>query len=604
MFDAKSFMPGVPQQPGVYRMLNAKGVVIYVGKAKNLKKRLSSYFRAQVDSIKTRALVSQIAQVELTLTHSETEALLLENNLIKAHRPKYNILLRDDKSYPYIILTSHKHPRLMSHRGARSVPGQYFGPYPNAGAVWQSLKLMQKIFPIRQCEDSFYQSRTRPCLQYQLKLCSAPCVGKISDTDYQEQVRLARLFLTGKDQQVIADLVQQMEQASQQLAFEKAAQLRDQVQALRRVQEQQSVSGDHEEMDVIGYCFQHGVAAVHVLFIRQHKVIGSKTYFPKLPANTVAVDILPAFLMQFYLQRMGGQQVPKDIVLSELPEGAEALQTAISELAGRKVRLSLARRGEKARYLDLASKNARTACDGKVSQSQKVQFGYLALNALFQPNAEINQMECFDISHTMGQETIASCVVFDDKGANKSLYRRYNVKGITAGDDYAAMDFALQKRYGNLTDESLLPDLVLIDGGKGQLQRAIDFFRSKSFARMPLLMGVAKGEGRKPGLETLLIPGQADINLAGEHPALHLIQQIRDEAHRFAITGHRNKRGKTMLKSPLEQIPGIGSKRRQSLLQFLGGLQGVQQASVEELSKVPGISRQQAETIYQQLHSK
>lgn len=604
MFDAKGFMQSVPQQPGVYRMLNAKGIVIYVGKAKNLKKRLSSYFRAQVDSIKTRALVSQIAQVELTLTHSETEALLLENNLIKAHRPKYNILLRDDKSYPYIILTEHKHPRLMSHRGARSVKGQYFGPYPNAGAVWQSLKLMQKIFPIRQCEDNYYQARTRPCLQYQLKLCSAPCVGKISDTDYQEQVRLARLFLTGKDQQIIADLVQQMEQASQELAFEKAARLRDQIQALRRVQEQQSVSGDHEEMDVIGFCFMHGVAAVHVLFIRQHKVIGSKTYFPKLPANTSEEEVLPAFLMQFYLQRMGGQQVPKDIVLGKLPEGKEALQTAISELAGRKVQLNSVQRGEKARYLELANKNARIACDGKVSQSQKVRLGYQALSELFQPKAAINQMECFDISHTMGQETIASCVVFDEKGANKTLYRRYNVKGVTAGDDYAAMDFALHKRYGKLTDESLLPDLVVVDGGKGQLQRAIDFFSSTNFDRLPLLMGVAKGEGRKPGLETLLIPGQSDIHLPVEHPALHLIQQIRDEAHRFAITGHRNKRGKALLKSPLEQISGIGPKRRQALLQFLGGMQGVQQASVEELSKVPGISRQQAESIYQQLHSK
>ncbi|MDP4528885.1 excinuclease ABC subunit UvrC [Alkalimonas delamerensis] len=604
MFDAKTFLPQVPQQPGVYRMLNAKGVVIYVGKAKNLKKRLSSYFRAQVDSIKTRALVSQIAQVELTLTDSETEALLLENNLIKAHKPKYNILLRDDKSYPYIILTEHKHPRLMSHRGARSVPGQYFGPYPNAGAVWQSLKLMQKLFPIRQCEDSYYQARTRPCLQYQLKLCSAPCVGKIADADYQEQVRLARLFLTGKDQQILADLVQQMEAASQQLAFEKAARLRDQIQALRRVQEQQSVSGDHEEMDVVGSCLLHGNAAVHLLFIRQHKVIGSKTYFPKLPANTAENEVLPAFLTQFYLQRMGGQQIPKEIVLAQLPEETEVLQLAISKLAERKIRLTTAKRGEKARYLALAQKNARIACDGKVSQSQKVRLGYQALGALFQPAASIQRMECFDISHTQGQDTIASCVVFDDKGANKSLYRRYNVKGVTAGDDYAAMDFALHKRYGKVTDASQLPDLVLIDGGKGQLQRAIDFFSQQDFSRLPLLMGVAKGEGRKPGLETLLIPGQTAVQLAAHDPALHLVQQIRDEAHRFAITGHRNKRGKTMLKSPLEQISGIGPKRRQTLLQYLGGLQGVQQASVEELSKVPGISRQQAETIYQQLHSK
>ncbi|MDP4537189.1 excinuclease ABC subunit UvrC [Alkalimonas collagenimarina] len=604
MFDAKGFMQTVPQQPGVYRMLNAKGVVIYVGKAKNLKNRLSSYFRAQVDSIKTKALVSQIAQVELTLTHSETEALLLENNLIKAHRPKYNILLRDDKSYPYIILSDHRHPRLLSHRGSRSVAGQYFGPYPNAGAVWQSLKLMQKIFPIRQCEDSFYQARTRPCLQYQLKLCSAPCVGKVSDEDYQEQVRLARLFLTGKDQQIVADLVQQMEQASAAMEFETAARLRDQIQALRRVQEQQSVSGDHEEMDVIGYCFQHEVAAVHVLYIRQHKVIGSKTYFPKLPANTDVAEILPAFLLQFYLQGMGGQQVPKEVVLAQKPDDSDALQQAISQVAGRKVKLTAVQRGEKARYLELASKNARIACEGKVSQAQRVRLGYQALNQLFKPQAAISHMECFDISHTMGQDTIASCVVFDEKGPNKTLYRRYNVKGITGGDDYAAMDFALNKRYGKLSATDPLPDLILIDGGKGQLQRAVDFFANHPCQQPPLLMGVAKGVSRKAGLETLLIPGQTDRNLAENDPALHLIQQIRDESHRFAITGHRNKRGKALLKSSLEQIPGIGAKRRQALLHYLGGMQGVQQASVEQLASVPGISKQQAEKIYQSYRNK
>lgn len=604
MLDAKAFMQTVPQQPGVYRMLNAKGVVIYVGKAKNLKNRLSSYFRAQVDSIKTKALVSQIAQVELTLTGSETEALLLENNLIKAHRPKYNILLRDDKSYPYIILTDHHHPRLLSHRGARSVSGQYFGPYPNAGAVWQSLKLMQKIFPIRQCEDSFYQARTRPCLQYQLKLCSAPCVGKIADEDYQEQVRLARLFLSGKDQQIINDLVLQMEQASNDLAFEQAARLRDQILALRRVQEQQSVSGDHEEMDVIGYCFQHEVAAVHVLYIRQHKVIGSKTYFPKLPANTEPTEILPAFLLQFYLQGMGGQQVPKEVVLENQPADYLALQQAISQVAGRKVKLIAVQRGEKARYLELARKNARIACEGKVSQAQRTRLGYQALNALFHKAADIKHMECFDISHTMGQDTIASCVVFDDKGPNKSWYRRYNVKGITGGDDFAAMDFALNKRYGKLTECEGLPDLILIDGGKGQLQRAIDFFATHPYLQAPFLMGVAKGVNRKAGLETLLIPGQSDLNLAENDAALHLIQHIRDESHRFAITGHRNKRGKTMLKSALEQIPGIGAKRRQALLHYLGGMQGVQQATQEQLASVPGISKQQAEKIYQSYRNK
>ena len=384
MFDAKKFLKSVPHQPGVYRMLNAAEQVIYVGKAKDLRARLSSYFRANVDSVKTRSLVNQIAQVEFTLTHSETEALILENNLIKQYMPRYNVLLRDDKSYPYILITSHKHPRISSHRGPRKVAGQYFGPYPNAGAVWQSLKTLQKIFPIRQCEDGFYRARTRPCLQYQLKLCSAPCVGKISDDDYQQQVRLASLFLQGKDQQVIDKLVQDMAAASDDLRFEVAAQLRDKIIALRKVQEQQSVSGEHDELDVIGFAYSHGVAAIHVLFIRDKKVLGSKTYFPKVPAETTDKEILSAFLLQFYLDGYGTQQMPKEIVLAdELPE-AENVAAAISEIAGRKVRIIHAKRGEKAQYLSLAEKNARQACDTRQSLAQKMALRYQELQQLLQ----------------------------------------------------------------------------------------------------------------------------------------------------------------------------------------------------------------------------
>lgn len=605
MFDAKKFLKSVPHQPGVYRMLNAAEQVIYVGKAKDLRARLSSYFRANVDSVKTRSLVNQIAQVEFTLTHSETEALILENNLIKQYMPRYNVLLRDDKSYPYILISSHKHPRISSHRGSRKVAGQYFGPYPNAGAVWQSLKTLQKIFPIRQCEDGFYRARTRPCLQYQLKLCSAPCVGKISDDDYQQQVRLASLFLQGKDQQVIDNLVQDMTLASDNLQFEQAAQLRDKIIALRKVQEQQSVSGEHDELDVIGFAYSHGVAAIHVLFIRDKKVLGSKTYFPKLPSEATDIDILNAFLLQFYLDGYGTQQMPKEIVLAQSLPDADVVAAAISEIAGRKVRITHAKRGEKAQYLSLAEKNARQACDTRQSLAQKMALRYQELQQLLQLPSPIERMECFDISHTMGQATIASCVVFDGQGPHKAEYRRYNVNGITAGDDYAAMRFALDKRYSKLQDETKIPDVIFIDGGQGQLNIAIEQFSHWPFAKTPLLVGVAKGTSRKPGLETLVLAQSGrSINLASDAPALHLIQQIRDEAHRFAITGHRNKRGKALVKSPLEQVKGIGEKRRQALLQYLGGLQGVMRASVTELSSVPGISKAQAEKIYQACQNK
>ncbi|MDX5407224.1 MAG: excinuclease ABC subunit UvrC [Chromatiaceae bacterium] len=605
MFDAKTFLAKVPRQPGVYRMLNTGNQVIYVGKAKDLRARLSSYFRAQVDSVKTRSLVSQIAQVEFTLTHSETEALILENNLIKQFMPRYNVLLRDDKSYPYILISDHKHPRISSHRGPRKTAGQYFGPYPNASAVWQSLKTLQKIFPIRQCEDGFYRARTRPCLQYQLKLCSAPCVGKISDQDYEQQVKLASLFLQGKNQQVIDDLVQQMSTASEQLQFEQAAQLRDKIIALRKVQEQQSVSGEHDEMDVIGFAYSHGVAAVHVLFVREQKVLGSKAYFPKVPSDTSEDEILTAFLLQFYLDGYGAQQTPRDIIIGKkLIEHAQVEQ-AISQVAGRKVKLTYAQRGEKAQYLSLAQKNAQLSCDTKQSLSEKMALRYQQLQQLLQLDQPIIRMECFDISHTMGQATIASCVVFDGQGPNKNQYRRYNVTGVTAGDDYAAMRFALEKRYSKLQELESIPDVIFIDGGKGQLGVATDFFSDWPHEKSPLLVGVAKGTSRKPGLETLILAHAGrSINLADDAPALHLIQQIRDEAHRFAITGHRSKRGKALLQSPLQQIKGIGEKRRQALLQYLGGLQGVMRASVAELSSVPGISKAQAEKIYQACHNK
>lgn len=601
-FESALFLKSVPHKPGVYRMLNSQDVVIYVGKAKDLKKRLASYFRSNVDSAKTRALVSQIFHIEFTVTNTETEALILENNLIKQFMPKYNVLLRDDKSYPYILITNHKHPRITSHRGPKKVAGQYFGPYPSAGAVWESLKLLQKIIPIRQCEDGFYRARTRPCLQYQLKLCSAPCVGKISDDAYQEQVRHAQLFLQGKNQVLIDDLVAAMEVSSQQLDFEKAAEFRDQIIALRKVQEQQSVSGSHEEMDVIGFKVEHGVAAAHVLFVRDQKILGSKTYFPKVPANTELAEIFPAFLLQFYLNEISGQTIPKQVIVIEDHQDLTAISAAVSSFAGFKVSFDVALRGEKARYLNLAQKNAETAVASKLSTAEHMRKRYQDLKLVLGIQ-QIQRMECFDISHTMGAQTMASCVVFNGEGPDKSEYRRFHVEGVTPGDDYAAMLFALNKRYGKLSDEDRVPDIVLIDGGAGQLNQAISFFKDWPLAKKPLLLGVAKGTSRKPGLETLLInTAEHAINLPADNAALHLIQQIRDEAHRFAITGHRQQRGKKLLQSPLENISGIGEKRRQALLQYLGGLQGVLKASVTELASVPGISKAQAELIYQACH--
>ncbi len=601
-FNHSEFLASVPNKPGVYRMLNTQDVVIYVGKAKDLKKRLASYFRSQVDSVKTKALVSQIAHIEIIITNTETEALILENNLIKEFMPKYNILLRDDKSYPYILITDHKHPRITAHRGPKKVAGQYFGPYPSAGAVWESLKLLQKVIPIRQCEDGFYRARTRPCLQYQLKLCSAPCVGKISDDAYSQQVNHAKLFLQGKNQQIIDDLVQSMEVASQQLDFENAALLRDQIIALRKVQEQQSVSGNHEEMDVIGFQMEHGIAAAHVLFIRDQKILGSKTYFPKVPSNIEAEEVFPAFLLQFYLNEISGQKIPKQVIVAEMSAELAEIAEAVSSQIGYKVAFTSVSRGEKARYLELAQKNATSAVAAKLSTEAHMRKRYIDLKQVL-GLAQIERMECFDISHTMGKQTMASCVVFNGNGPDKAEYRRFHVEGITPGDDFAAMLFALNKRYGKLTDESRIPDIVIIDGGPGQLNQAINFFSDWPYAKKPLLLGVAKGTSRKPGLETLFI-NSADnaTNLPADNAALHLIQHIRDEAHRFAITGHRQQRGKKLLQSPLENIQGIGEKRRQALLQYLGGLQGVLKASVTELASVPGISKAQAELIYQACH--
>ncbi|WP_188407249.1 excinuclease ABC subunit UvrC [Agarivorans gilvus] len=602
-FDSKAFLSQVTEASGVYMMYNAAKEVIYVGKAKSLKKRLSSYFRKNVDSTKTRALVANIANVEVTVTHSETEALILEHNLIKKYLPKYNVLLRDDKSYPYILISKHKHPRISMHRGAKRNKGDYFGPYPNGNAVRESLHLMQKLFPIRQCSDSEYANRQRPCLQYQLKRCSGPCVNLVSDEEYAQQVELATLFLKGKSQQVINQLVEKMSAASEALNFEAAAGFRDQIQALRKVQEQQFVSGNTAHSDVLGFAFRNGIAVIHLLLIRDGQVLGSRSYFPKVPKQVDAAEILRSFVMQYYLseQRKGNQ--PSEVLLPDVTADWEAIEAAIESELASKVKLHIPKRGEKSRFVALANTNAENALLSKLNQEATIHHRVSELEALLKPERPIKRMECFDISHTQGERTVASCVVFDRSGPNKSEYRRFNIDGITGGDDYAAMAQALTRRYQKVQLAEKIPDVLFIDGGKGQLSAAFASIEPLELSPMPLLVGVAKGVTRKPGLETLLIGKEMrELHLPSDSAALHLIQHIRDESHRFAITGHRNRRDKARKTSVLEDIDGVGAKRRQALLTHLGGMQQLKSASVDEIKKVPGISPSLAQKIFDSLH--
>lgn len=602
VFDSRSFLKTVTSQPGVYRMYDASETVIYVGKAKDLKKRLSSYFRGNLASRKTEALVALIQQIDVTVTHTETEALLLEHNYIKLYQPRYNVLLRDDKSYPYIFLSADAHPRLASHRGAKHAKGEYFGPFPNGYAVRETLSLLQKVFPVRQCENSVYRNRTRPCLQYQIGRCLGPCVsGLVTEEEYAQQIDYVRLFLSGKDDQVLNQLVSRMEAAAMELRFEEAARLRDQIQAVRRVTEKQFVSNQGDDIDVIGVAFDGGMACLHVLFIRQGKVLGSRSYYPKVPMGTEQAEVVQTFVGQFYLQGSQARTLPSDILLDfTLPE-KDLLADSLTELAGRRVTIQSKPRGDRARYLKLARTNAATALATRLAQHSTVHQRLSELAQVLEL-PEINRMECFDISHTMGEQTVASCVVFDANGPVRSEYRRYNISGITPGDDYAAMNQVLRRRYGKELEESKIPDVILIDGGKGQLAQAKNVFAELDVTwdkNHPLLLGIAKGTDRKAGLETLFFEPEGEgFSLPPDSAALHVLQHIRDDSHNHAITGHRNKRAKVKNTSALETIEGIGPKRRQMLLKYMGGLQPLINASVEEIAKVPGISHALAEKIF------
>lgn len=604
-FDSKTFLAELTRRPGVYQMLDESGKVLYVGKAKNLKNRVSSYFRNTGLSVKTSSLMKKAVDVQVTVTNSETEALLLELNLIKSLKPPYNILLRDDKSYPFIFLTDKdQYPSLGLHRGAKRKNVRYFGPFPNVSSVRETLSLLQKSFKIRQCDESHFKNRSRPCLQYQIERCKAPCVGLISEEEYAKDVRHTQMFLEGKDREIIDELVIRMEAASVALDFELAAELRDQVIHLRRVQEQQYVSGDSGDVDVVAGLVKPIGICVQVLFIRGGRILGSRTYYPKVNMLNSLSELLSGFIPQFYLSGSAQHQIPREIILNAELEDEEVLSAALEQTVSRKVQLTTRVRGDRARWLQLAVNNAEQNLQGRHASNLDYAGRLKTLKEALVLDELPTRMECFDISHSSGEATVASCVVFDNNGPLKADYRRFNITGITGGDDYAAMQQALKRRYTRLkAGEGKLPDILFIDGGKGQLRMAEDALAELDISGV-LLIGVAKGVTRKAGLESLFMAGRSDeIVLPPDSPALLLIQHIRDEAHRFAITSHRQARGKTRRTSPLESIPGVGPKRRRELLTFFGGIQEIERASAEEIAKVPGISKTMAEEIYASLRN-
>jgi len=604
MRDIKTFLAHLSHHPGVYQMLDEKGGVLYVGKAKDLKKRISSYFSNRAKDLKTQSLVEHIKDIDFTVTNTENEAVLLECNLIKKHRPRYNVLLRDDKSYPYILITNqHTYPRIDVYRGSRKKNGLYFGPYPSSLAVRETISLLQKIFRLRTCRDSYFDARTRPCLLYQINRCSGPCVKLISNTDYAHTVHLAIMFLEGKSNQVVEELQNKMENAATTLDFELATFYRDQITRLRQIQDRQYVNVTDGNADVIGFAMQSGVICIQLLSIRNGQVLGSRSYFPRVPVHSHTDEIIAAFLTQHYLHDTSHiESIPKQIIVeAAIPERA-LLENVLTEQAKHKVEVIRPLRGEKKKWLTMATLSAKQSLSAHVANKTNTQERAIALQNALGLKKLPQRIECFDISHSMGEATVASCVVFDQNGPIKSDYRRFNIQGITPGDDVAAMHQVLLRRFKRLQrDEVTLPDVVLIDGGKAQLA-AVKAVMAELGIRDIVLVGVSKGPQRKPGLETLHIDEQPPMHLPSNSLALHFIQQIRDEAHRFAITSHRQRRDKSRRQSPLELIAGIGSKRRRDLLRYFGGIQGVAHASLDELIKVPGISRSLAERIFAALH--
>jgi excinuclease ABC subunit C len=626
--DLSPIVKNLPLSPGVYRFVDAKGEVLYVGKARSLKKRVGSYFRPTGAALspKIQALVGRTESIEVTITHTEGEALLLENNLIKSLQPRYNIVLRDDKSYPYIFVSeAQEFPRLAFHRGAKSEKGRYFGPYPSAFSVRESLNLLQKVFPVRQCDDSFFRNRSRPCLQYQIKRCSAPCVGLIEPERYRQDVRHAVLFLEGKSRMVIDEMIKKMEESAAREDYETAGLYRDRVGALKRIQERQYITGKESDADVFAIAVSGDSVCIQATFIRGGLNLGAKNFFPKSGQEATSAEVLAAFLPQYYLNAAGaaGKPIPDRIYISHAIDDRPVLEAVFTELANHKVAITAAGqvRGAPRRWVQMGLINAAEELRRAVNSRLNLEARFEALRDALSLEAVPERVECFDISHTMGEATVAACVVFDHSGPVKSDYRRFNINGVVPGDDYGAMTQVLERRFrqvkeaegasGSLPNRphsrqerqlGKIPDLILIDGGKGQLSAAAAVLNELQVEDVSLL-GVAKGRERKPGMEQLFLSGRGEpLILPSDSPALHLIQQVRDEAHRFAIAGHRQRRGKARTTSPLERIPGIGDKRRQALLKNLGGMREVARAGVEDLARIPGISPSLARRIYEALH--
>jgi len=600
-FDVKAFLKNLTTRPGIYKMFNDQAEIIYIGKAKNLKNRVSSYFKSNNASTKQQAMVAKIANIEVTVTHTESEALLLECQQIKQHKPRYNILLRDDKSFPYVFISTHQDfPQITIHRGAKNKKGRYFGPYPSAGAVRESLKLLQKLFPVRQCEDAVYNNRSRPCLQYQIKRCTGPCVGLIDKVSYAQDIESTVMFLEGKGGLLIEQLVGKMEQAAESLDYEQAAAFRDQIGRLRPVMEKHFILGDHGDLDIIACASKANLACIQVFFIRNGQHLGNKVFYPKMADEHDPAAVIQAFITQYYLDK----PVPQELIVSHQLEETELLTKMLTELSKHAVAISHSVRGERAKWLQMAQTNAENSLLSKLSDKQSLHARFLSLQQELGCTTLPSRLECFDISHTQGQQTVASCVVFDKEGPVKSAYRRFNIEGITGGDDYAAIHQAVFRRFKRLQQDEMInaPDILFIDGGKGQVHEA-----EKALAELGvnnvMIVGVSKGPDRKAGMEKLILVGQQQpIDVTPGASGLLLIQHIRDEAHRFAITGHRQRRAKVTKQSTLETIPGLGVKRRQLLLKQFGGLQGVARASIDGLCSIDGINRQLAQRIYQFFH--
>ncbi len=600
-FNPKEMISNLTHCPGVYLMSNSKGEVIYVGKAKDLRRRVGSYFQGRAQDTKTMAMLSQVANIDVTVTQTESEALILEYNLIKEHRPRFNILLRDDKSYPYIhVSTNHDFPRLTSYRRPRKIAGRHFGPYPSASAVKEALSQLQKIFKIRQCEDSYFSNRTRPCLQYQIQRCTAPCVGLISSDDYQRDIEHALLFLQGDSGVITEKLAKSMDEASEKLEFEIAAEYRDKLSKLKEIESLQLVSRASGDFDVVGLVYQENLCCITVMCFRSGRLLGSNSYFPRMPSEKNTSEIMRSFLLQYY----GGREAPSEILLSEATSDAEALAEMLGNKSKRRVLIKYKFRGDRARWIEMALTNANHAADLKAKSSASLLRQYKSLTEILNLGKLAHRLECFDISHMAGGATVGSCVVFGTDGPVKADYRRFNVTDITPGDDYGALAQVIKRRYLRIKKgEASIPDVLLVDGGQGQLSAAASVLKELQLENV-MLVAIAKGQDRKPGRESLYLRGISQaIKLPANSPALYLIQKIRDEAHRFAIEGHKARRKKQQYSSPLDGINGLGPKRRRALLRNFGGLQAITRASVDDLMKVKGISRRLGRLIYSQFHS-